>query len=289
MDQIKEMIDRLFDVMCSPNLMQTASGILGILTIKAVATIKWLAKAGVALNIQRTESKASLFRLTCIFIIFCFSIHLNKVPSTITGVDLIHQIKTASWVWFTVNAALLLLAHTVIMNLTRSNERNSKEKTGLHLNVSKSLCVHTKHAGFLCQTYWKCWILVCVVFSSTSLIPLCVFLFIWTEHCRIGRYQLFQSNISKVLQTEILAGWQCKLASEIILFTSAFFSWGIEANWSENWQWKPSASSELFLSSCHHPEAYRPLFCSGVSSPDFTLDMFVCLHPHPSSYLHLFS
>lgn len=154
------------------------------------------------------------------------------------------------------------------------------------MSVDQSVCILNTQ-GFLhvsLSNLLKMLNITLNCFLNASLIfAVCIFLFICSKQCRTGRYQLFQSKISKVLQTEILAGWQCRLASEIILYTFAFFNWRFEANWSET-----GSSPKLFLSSCPHPEAYKALFRSGLSSPDppFTLD---CLHPHQSPYIHTFS
>lgn len=69
--------------------------------------------------------------------------------STIAVADLVYHIKTTSWVWLTLNAALLPIAHAAIMNLRHPNKKNWKERSK-SLCVSKSVCLHTKDGLLSC-------------------------------------------------------------------------------------------------------------------------------------------
>lgn len=149
------------------------------------------------------------------------------MPSTIDVFDLVYQIKTASHVWFTVDAASCPSSHNEFYASIEKLEGNEKSPS---LYVSESICVNTKHRVFfllLCQTCWKCWILQYIVFSSVSIISVVRNFYSSVNSVKLEDTSSFSRRYQRSYRLE---NWQ---AAVIILHTLAFFSWGFEANWSE--------------------------------------------------------
>lgn len=114
-----------------------------------------------------------------------------------------------------------------------------------------------------------------IVFLSTSLIPVvCIFLFIYSKPCQNGRCSFSWKGL-----TDWNAGRATAQTSSNTKFSTAlhFLTELYEAkNWSETGSGRPlPVLLSYFCPPVNLPEAYRPLFCSAVSSH--------------YSYLHLFS
>lgn len=140
-----------------------------------------------------------------------YLIFFQKVPSTISAVSLVHQINTAPWVLFAVNADSLLSAPQPqwICPPPKKIKKNWFKKCFWD---SKSVCVLSTQS-LICVSLsdlLKFRMLLCIVFSSISLIyVVCTFLFIFSKQCQIGIKQRLLLKVSKVLQMEILLGWLC--------------------------------------------------------------------------------